>query len=254
MGTYWPLLGAGLLYLGVAALTVAAVQPRVETAAVKYFPPRIDRVLESSYQITNRAGEVVGEMTCRITPQTAVLGVDCERTVRGFELRTLGSYYQEVDHTAAWSAAWDARTLDLQAFNFVRKSATGGGFSAQGSGNLLTVSAPNGENKLDLREPYLLEYEWAWRAAALQVNSGERYTVPFARLLVWDEKQQKAAPALNDETLTVGPFETLNLIAGRYEARKISLAGQAAWYAVPDDNIPRLVQWDDGMLVYTLEK
>ncbi len=254
LAAYWPLVAAFLLYLGVAGLTLAASQPKVEASPVGYFPPQIDRVLESTYQINNPAGDMVGEMTCRITPQAAVFGVECQRTVTGFELRTLGSYYFEVDHTAVWSATWDARTLNLQQFSFERKSATGGGFSAGVTGSYLNVSNPNGENQLGLSEPYLLEYEWAWRAAALQVNSGERYKVKFGRLLFWDQKQQKSAPALTDEILTVGPFETLNLPAGRFDARKISVAGQSAWYAVPDNNIPRLVQWDDGMLIYSLEK
>jgi hypothetical protein len=46
----------------------------------------------------------------------------------------------------------------------------------------------------------------------------------------------------------------LKLPAGQFEARRMSVAGQSTWYAVVDDNIPRLVKWDDGMLVYLLEK
>ena len=263
LSIYWPLIGAMLLYLGVVGLTLRVTQPKPqELLAVKYFPVNIERTVESSYQIVNRAGDVVGEMTCELIPQSTQFEVDCEREVRGFELRTLGSYYLEVDHTATWSATWNARTLDLQEFKFERKSVTGGGFSAALSesaagvngGQTLSVSSPNGDGTLELSEPFLLEYEWTWRAAALQANSGERYRVPFGRMLLWNEQQQKSAPALNEETLTVGAFETLNLPAGQIKARKMSVAGQSTWYAVAEGSIPHLVQWDDGVLIYMLEK
>ena len=267
LSIYWPLIAAGLLYLVVVGLSqgvtgeATSLKPQ-ELLKVKYFPPRIDRTIESTYQIINRAGDVVGRMTCQITPQSSEFRVDCEREVQGFELRTLHSYYLEVDHTATWSATWNARTLDLQAFKFERKSVTGGGFSAALSestagvngGQTLNVNSPNGGGTLELSEPFLLAYEWVWRAAALQANTGERYQVPFGRLLLWNEQQQKTLPVLSQEILTVGAFETLNLPAGQFEARKMSVAGQSTWYAVVDNNIPRLVQWDDGALIYMLEK
>ena len=263
LSIYWPLIGAMLLYLGVVGLTLRVTQPKPqELLEVKYFPVNIERTVKSSYQIVNKGGDIVGKMTCELVPLSSEFEVDCEREVRGFELRTLGSYYLEVDHTAIWSATWNARTLDLEEFRFDRKSVTGGGFSVVFSGSTadvngtrtLNVTSQNGDGTLELSEPFLLEYEWAWRAAALQANSGERYRVPFGRMLVWNDQQQKSAPALNEETLTVGPFETLNLPAGKIEARKMSIAGQSTWYAVVEGSIPRLVQWDDGMLVYLLEK
>ena len=86
LGAYWPLLGAGLLYLSVAGLTVAAsLSSRLNMSTnVSYYLPRIEAPVDSRYQVTDRSGKVVGELTCRITPQGSRFSLDCTRTMQAY--------------------------------------------------------------------------------------------------------------------------------------------------------------------------
>ncbi len=254
-GTYWPLIGAGALYLAVAILTVYASTLGIGTTKdLSYFPPKIERPIESTYQITNRAGDVVGEMTCRLTPQNETFSLSCEDSIQAYEISLGNSYYKDNQHSTRWSASWDATSLNLLAYQFENESNDGNGYQAGLENGRLTVASQGESDTLEVSEPYLMDYEWAWRTAALQANNGDTFKAPFVRLLSYDDQLKRSVPTIDDETLKVGAFETLDLPAGTYDAREINLGSQAAWFAVPDDNIPRLVKFDDGMVTYSLMK
>ena len=205
---YWPLFGAGLLYLGVVALTLFAASLGIGvTKELNYFPPKIEQPIASTYQITNRDGQAVGEMTCQITPQSSTFSLDCQRTIQAYEVASGNSYYKDDDNTTDWTATWDAQTLDLQAFRYERQSSNGYDYQAELSAGNLTLTSPEDTDILEVREPYLIEYEWAWRAAALQGNSGENFNAPFVKLLSYDEQLKRSHPEFSNQTLTSPPMK-----------------------------------------------
>jgi hypothetical protein len=77
--------------------------------------------------------------------------------------------------------------------------------------------------------------------------------VPFINLLRWDQEKSKSIPSLTIQLLSQHPLEKLNLPAGTFDAWKVIVAGQAAWYAADDSGFPRPVQFDDGMVIYSLD-
>jgi hypothetical protein len=250
------LFGAGLLYLAVAGLTLAATfLPGLNPSTnITYQPPRIVAPIDSRYQITDRAGQTVGELTCRVTPLGTKVSLDCSSSIQGYEVKLPSSYFKDVDHTDAWRVVWDGTTFAPLEYSFERKTPDGSVYSAEVKDGKLVTTSPAGTDQADLPENFLVEYEWAWRVNDLNADIGSVYRVPFGYLLRWDQAQKKALPTFKDEILHVYPVETLDLPAGRFEAWKVTVAGQAAWYARDDTGYPRPVQFDDGMVIYSLVK
>jgi membrane protease YdiL (CAAX protease family) len=256
LGTYWPLFGAGLLYLAVATLTLmATLTPEFNPLTdLKYYPPRITAPIDSQYQVTNRAGQVVGSLSCRITPQGSTFSLECNRTIQGYEIKIGSSDYSDMTHTATWKATWESSTFNLLDFSFERQSTDGYGYqTVLRDGQLITTSS-EGMDQTQLAESVLLEYEWAWRVNDLNADVGSVFKTPFGYLVRWNEKLNKSVPALTTELLHVYPAETLDLPAGQYTAWKVTLAGQAAWFGKDDPSYPRPIQFDDGMVIYSLVK
>lgn len=252
---YWPLLGAGLLYLGVAYLTLAASSAQtIPTKKLEFHPPRIEAPIESRYQIVNRGGENVGELLCKITPQGARVRLDCTRAIRAYEVKLPSSYFADGDHIATWNAVWDSQTFDLLEFSFALRPSLGPGYQADLKEGKLIATLPEGSLQADLPQNALLEFEWLWRVNHLNVNVTQVSRVPFGYLLHWNEGQKKSSPTIATEVMVVRPVETLSLPAGQFEAWSVTVAGQTAWYARNDPSHPRPIQFDDGMVIYSLVK
>jgi membrane protease YdiL (CAAX protease family) len=252
---YWPLLGAGLLYLGVAYLTLAtAASQAIPAAQLKFHPPRIDTTIESRYQVVNRGGENVGELICKISPQGARFRLDCTCTTRAYEVKLPSSYFSDAGHTAIWSAVWDSQTLDLLEYSFEQILSEGRGHSIHLKEGQLIAKTAEGSQQIELPKNALLEYEWVWRVNDLDADVNTFLRVPFGYGLHWNESQKKSVPTVTADTLAVRPVETLNLPSGQFEAWSVTVAGQTAWYARNDPAYPRPVQFDDGMVIYSLIK
>jgi membrane protease YdiL (CAAX protease family) len=252
---YWPLLGSGLLYLGVAYLTLAVSSaPSTSTKKLEFYPPRIEAPIESRYQIVNRGGENVGELICTIAPQGARFRLDCTRTTRAYEVKLPSSYFADGGHTATWSAVWDSQTFDLLEFSFDLRPSKGQGYRVDLKEGKLVATLPEGNLQADFPQNALLEFEWFWRVNDLNANVNQVLRVPFGYLLRWNESQKKSAPTITTEVLSSRPVETLSLPAGQFEAWSVTIAGRTAWYARNDPSYPRPIQFDDGMVTYSLVK
>lgn len=258
--TYSPLVVGGALYVGVAAITLAA------TLTLKYLPadklvygmPSLSAPAETRYEITNQGGQPVGEMICTLSPQDSSVRLDCERTIRAYEYQKGNSFYKDGDHQDTLSAEWDGKTMSLVSFVYERNGEEGSRFtSSVKDGQVVTDDASSadssGSESAALDKTGLVEFEWAWHAALLKANSGQAYSVPFARLMMWDDSKKKSVPVVKTEILTVHDDETLALAAGDVSVRKLTLGNQAAWYAREDARagLPRPVKFDDGVLIYT---
>lgn len=256
---YWALLVAGLLYLVVAGLTLAAgFLPELSASRkVSFYTPQVSAPQESHYQINNRAGEPVGSLDCTLSPGERIQ-LDCTRAVQAYEVNLGSSMYAEDDNTATWSAQWDAATLELLAYTFTREHSAGSIFSVELKDGQLIVTSPDGVETLAVAPggpdtASFFEFEWAWRSNALIAEPGSVIQAPFGRLLRWDEKLQKSVPSLKDELLRVTASEPLDLPAGSFSAWKISFGDQAAWYARDAQGSLRPIQFDDGMTTCVLQ-
>jgi hypothetical protein len=67
----------------------------------------------------------------------------------------------------------------------------------------------------------------------------------------WDEEAEKSHPALINEVLQLYPPGPLDLPAGHFQAHEARVGGQSAWYANAHAGP---VRFDDGVLIYELEK
>jgi membrane protease YdiL (CAAX protease family) len=247
---YSPLAVAGLLYLGVIGLTV--MTGHITLSQAGYNRVQIDQVLESRFQITNQAGDKVGDMNCKITPQGSDVRLDCAGNVRAYEAPTSTGSIQYGNHTIAWSATWNTDTMGLDDFTFERTyEEAGNNLSAAVKDGRLVVEDSAGKQEIALSPDDLVEYEWAWRVNALKPQFFTSIQAPFAHMLWWDERVIKSHPALTDEVLHLYQSEPLDLPAGKFQAHKASVGGQSAWYA--NDRVGP-VRIDDGILIYELEK
>jgi hypothetical protein len=250
---YSPLVGAGLVYLWVAVstLTAALVTGQITLKQAGYDTVRIDQVLESRFRITNQAGDDVGEMNCKITPQGSDIRLDCAGEVRAYDVKTSTGQFKDEDHTTAWSATWNTNTMDLLDFSLERTyEESGRNFRAAVKDGRLVVDDSTGMQDIALSPGDLVEYEWAWRITVLKPQFITSIQAPFAHLLWWDSQAGKSYPSLKTEVLHLSRSEPLDLPAGQFQASKASVGGQVAWYAKEHAGPIRI---DDGMLIYELE-
>jgi hypothetical protein len=239
-----------LLYLGIIGVTL--MTSKITLGQAGYNKVQIDQVFESSFRITNRAGDTVGELNCTITPQGSNILLDCAGQVGAYAVRTGTAETRDGNHTTAWSATWNTNTMGLQAFHYERiYEEAGSNLRATIQDGRLTVENSAGTQAIALSPGDLVEYEWAWRVNALKPQFFTSIQAPFARLLWWDERSGNSHPALRDEVLHLYQTEPLDVPAGQFQAHRASLGGQSAWYANEHAGPVRI---DDGTLIYELEK
>ena len=249
---YSPLLASGLIYLGVAALTVTqlAGTGMISLQEAGYDEVRIPQALESRFRITTQAGAEAGQVVCTIQPQGANFRLDCKGDVGGYDVATGGSLLKEGNQTLTWSATWSGDTMDLLDFTFERTcQETAGNFGAVLKEGRLVVEDSTGAQELAVSPDVLLAYEWAWRTHALKPQVVSSIRAPFVYLSLEDE-ENGSGPALKEEVLHLYRSQRLDLPAGQVQARKSTLGGQAAWYTNDHAGPVRL---DDGELIYELE-
>lgn len=252
---YWPLLAAGLLYLGVGVVTLfPQVLGQNEAAELYYYPPSLSQPIESRYQITNRAGEVVGEMDCLLTPLDSTFSVECSETVEAFEVQIDQSLYADSGHTTAVAMMWESASFDLIEYHFTSQFAGGGDFIADLSEGTLTVQLNGETHTLPVDANALLEYEWLWKVNDLDGTGGPVFKTPYVYLAKWDQEAQSSSPVQVNENINLAGDEELTLPAGQFDCWKVSLSGQTAWYLHDDALYPRPVKFDNGMLAYELMK
>lgn len=231
--TYWPLLVAGVLYVGVGVVTLgASLTPKYQAASeATYGFPSVSAPVSSVYAITNKGGQPVGEMACTLRPQGGNVRLDCTRTIRAYEYKAGNSFYKDGNHADTIGVTWDGKTMALVDFTLERKGEEGSYTSSTVKNGTLTTTDSSGADSIALPESGLVEFEWAWHATLLKADWGEAFSMPFARLMMWDESKQKSVPVLRTEIMTVGAEETLALPQGGVATRKLTLANLAAWYA-----------------------
>ena len=247
--TYSPLGVVLLIFLWVSWQTLTTTQITLDQAG--YNKVHIEQALESRYQITNQAGDMVGELTCRITPQGSNIRLDCAGNVGAYDVTTNLGHFMDEEHTTAWSATWDTNTMNLLDFSYARTYAEAeSNFLATIKDARLVVEDSTGVQDIALSSADFVDYEWAWRAQALKPQISKHIQAQFVYLSSWDPEAGKSYPVLKNEVLSLFSSAPLNLPVGQLQAQKESLGDQSAWY-VQDQAGP--VRIDDGILTYELE-
>ncbi len=251
---YWPLLVAGVLYLGVAVITFfpQLIGKAASTADLHYYPPQLVAPIESSYQITNRGDEVVGEMVCLLTPHGETFAVHCTESVEAFELKIDRSFYADGGHQSTLDVVWQSTSFKLLEYHYINQYAGGGEFKADLTEGDLTVQQDGQTQTLSVEGEALLEYEWLWKVNNLDGTGGPAFKTPYVYLSMWDEKAGSSSPQQEVERITLIGDEALTLPAGDFDAWKVTLGSQSAWYGHEDAFYPRPLKFDNGMLTYSL--
>lgn len=251
---YWTLIVAGLLYAVVVGATLAAqLSGATASTDLKFLPPEITAPVESRYQAVNRAGDVVGEMDCTITPHGETFNLACDSNIDAFEVKQANSIWVDEGHTANLDVTWSS-AFDLLDYSYTMTTLNGTAFTYMVKDGSLVTSGRGEETPVALPEKYLMDFEWAWKVSNLDGSGGLFYKSPYVHLSDWDNELNKNVTLVKDEVIHIAGEETLNLPAGEFKTWKVTLGGQTAWYAQDDKLGPRPVQFDDAMLIYSLMK
>ena len=253
---YWPLVISFVLYVAVVVLMLLA--PTAASPAntvVRFNPPHIEAPVESRYQAVNRAGDVVGEMDCTVTPNGETFSLDCAETIQPYEVKEGDSLWVDMGHSATLHVTWSSASFETLEYNYESKFDKGDGFtSTLENGNLVTNATYDEIEPIVIEGDPLLQYEWAWKVNDLEGIGGPLFSTTYIYLMRWDNDLQKNLPLVQNETLELKGSEKITIPAGDFETWKVTLGGQTAWYGVDDAGYPRPIQFDDGMLVYSLMK
>lgn len=251
---YWALIAGGILYAVVVGATLAAqLSGATANTTLKFNPPMITAPVESRYQAVNRAGDVVGEMDCTVTPQGETFSLTCDSDIEAYEVKKDNSTWIDEGHTAKLAVTW-SDAFELQEYSYEMTSSNGGTFTAVLKEGSLVTSMAGAEQSAALPEKYLMDWEWAWKVNNLDGIGGPFFKSPYVYLNRWDNAAQKSITLIQDEVIHLMGEETLSLPAGEIKTWKQTLGSQTAWYAVDETQGPRPVQFDDGMLTYSLMK
>jgi membrane protease YdiL (CAAX protease family) len=241
---YWPLAGAGLIYLAVAGLEL--VMGRFPTAlaerTLRLEPSPWTQPTSLAYDLWNVENESVGEAACAFTPQGSLVGFDCLTRQRHFEARLGQSQYAGGTYTLSQVGHWDAATMRLvdARLEFVGEY---GGWTAQvatdPTGLRLALDA-NGPATLPADA--VLAAEWPWRLMVLPFGKslyfGSRFSeVGLAAGLSTGEVQASAVLVQGKEELRTPPGDYLHTY-------KVIVGQQTAWYAA--DSPHTLLRYNDG--------
>jgi len=237
----------------VVATLVAQLSGATAVTDLTFDPVKLAEPVESRYQAVNRAGDVVGEMICLVSPAGETVSLTCESEIEAFEVKIDNSTWIDEGHTAKLSATWNS-AFDLEEYAFEMTTMNGSMFSnLVKDGNLVTTIVVE-EKSTVLPEKFLTEFEWAWRISNLNNSEGLFYKMLYVYPSRWDNEAQKNVTLVKDEVIHIAGEETLTLPAGEFKTVKVTLGSQAAWYALEDASAPRPVKFDDGMLIYSLMK
>ncbi len=246
---FWPLLIAGIIYLGIAGYEATSYFNReLQITSVPWKEP-----LTLRYEIQHKGDEPVGEAICRIEPAADRVTLHCDKSNKAFELSTGSSFYSSTDTTSQVDVIWDG-TMMLQQISVENQYNPGDSFwSVEPFENQLQISVQsfNAESEsLLFDKNALVEEEWPWRLSGMPFQSGI-YRIELVAPLNWREELKSSGPVLSESMMVVSGPEVIQSPAGEFNAWRVTLTnGQTCWYGV--DAPHHLIRYEGQMYNYLL--
>lgn len=255
----WPLIPAALVILVMAGAEfyVARHPELLAPQTLELTPSNWPAFAVWHYEIRNRADKPIGEVTCQRSLVDQAYQLDCLFDhQQAYKLQLENSYFQDDVHQEQVTVLWHVDDLNLLSW---QSNLEGDGYQtfvntvsgADGSISSLNVSFNRTpEAPLSVTPDMFLPNEWPWRLAALPFDDGLVYDVNIAYPLKWSPEDERSRPTTEVHTLWVRGKETIETPAGIFEAWKVTLENESAWYTVeaPHD----LIQYDNDMSIYIL--
>ena len=241
---YWPLAGAGVLYVVVAGLEVVMGRfPQVLTERTLRLEPAPWTQAETlTYDMWNVVNESVGTAACTLTPEGGTIAFDCLAWQQRFEVKVGNSQYAGGRYELRQSGHWDAATMQLldARLDFAGEY---GGWSAevapQATGLGVTL---NGAGPAALPADAVMAAEWPLRLMAL----------PFGRRMYFGSQFSLVELGISNPSGELTP--SLVLVKGEEDLRtpsgadvptyKVVVGQQTAWYTTAWPHT--LLRYNDG--------
>ena len=250
--SYWPLLVAVALYIGLASIEAVTA---IAGTPPSFSEPPYTESIETHYMITNKGNETVGEVVCRIEPEDKITHMNCRRETEAFELSLGGSFYSGADMLSEINVTWDAE-MNLTSLYVSEQFEQGTNdwmVESQGEGLLITVN-PTGQESETLTLPAnaFVEDEWPWRLSAMEFNPG-LYKAQMVTPLTWRESLKNSGPVEQSIRIIITGQESVQTPNGTYTAwHMLTGNGEEAWYAVEEPHT--LLRYDGRMFNYLLSE
>lgn len=258
----WPLIPAALIILLMASIEMyVARHPELLDAAQGIRPLTLTPPQEWSqpaswrYAIYNQGSEEIGQATCQRSAAAGEYRLDCQFDhQKAYQIQQGNSYFQDGIHQETVHTSWNASNLSLITW---QSDLQGEGYptSASAIGNsealsLTVVSNGTAEAPLVITPATLLPGEWPWRLSALPFKEGLKEPVVVAYPLRWSEAAQESISQTEEHLVNVAGQESVDTPAGTFEAWKVTVGDETAWYRVEAPHI--VVKYDNGMNTYLL--
>jgi hypothetical protein len=263
MTSWWPILAAGVLYLGfISTEVILARSPEATAPALQAAPLPLIGEITRRYDIYNVADELVGEGECRLATDGQVVSLTCESNVQAYEVRQNGSLWSSINggrRDEAVMSAEDGRLFSgssvFTGTEMDYRSETN--WSIDEEGIWVDITATN------LEESYFLPWEDTSQTETGELLVVTDYTAPWqisgldfeagilGRLVrfhphTWRPTTQDQGPVAHAWVVRTVGMEELTLAAVGEKALRVNMGpSHVAWYHEGEELGP--VKFFNGM-------
>ncbi len=254
-----PLVLAGLIFIGVAGLdTMVGISPQILATGrqMELGSPPWQAESHYRYELRNKADEAVGEALCRVVPAAEQIDLNCEMRVQAFDTSVGEDHYLSDSFTTIYHASWQTESMRLISMEGVltageeRQSWT---VKPEADGLLLETSHFDGSlASAKLPVEALLQGEWQFRLMALPLELAYASEVTYALPNPYQPHRRASAPLKVEKVVYVSGGQPIHTPAGNFITWRAMLLDQeeTAYYDIEAPHT--LVQFDDGLLVWSL--
>jgi uncharacterized protein len=251
----WPLLAAGILYLGFVGMEVlTARNPEQAAPPLILSPVRVEGQHTWQFSIYNVIDEAVGEGECLLEAGGDEVELTCLSETRPYEVQIGRSYYASSGGTRRDQTRWrqaDGQIVSgstlihipSQEYDFALTWTMGPSaldIQIQEGGTETATSLPLEVTPLQSGEKLLVvtNFTWPWQIQGIPLRQGEVGRVVYFNAHTWRQATQDMGPQAETLRISVSGLEDAATPAGYIQAWKVDLGGQqTAWYALDSPHL-----------------
>lgn len=252
----WPLLLAGLLYLGVVLFEFGIFElPGQHDEPIQLGMAQVEMVEVTEYALHNKAGEPFAEGVARLESEGDAIVWHWESVHEAYDVQVGGGRYISSDVTTKKEVSWqkaDGTLLYGTALADYGHDQTETRWSLDGDRihvEFKSSQEPSENFELLLENPHeslvLESNSWPWVLRSLPFASGYSGTACVLRPYTWRQETQDSGPVLEPVTVAVTGPETIATPSGPMPAWKVKVGYEAAWYATEAPHT--LLMHDNGL-------